>query len=129
MSHCAPPVIKRLGIDETFSEAVIHAGIVYLSGQVAIDAAGGALEAQMGEVLLRVDALLKSAGSGRDRILAALVHVSSVEHLPSMNRIWREWLSPGSAPARTTVICGLVSPELLIEITVTAALMITNEGG
>ena len=119
----APGAIHRHNVGPNFSEAVVHDGVVYLAGQVALENAGGAIREQVDEVLRRVDALLTDVSSGRDRLLSALVLLTNAADLPLFNEAWAEWLPPGEAPARTTFVTSLVSPDFLIEITVTAAVL------
>jgi putative translation initiation inhibitor len=38
-----------------------------------------------------------------------------------MNEAWDAWVSPGNPPARATVEARLASPDILVEIVVTAA--------
>ncbi|WP_372342764.1 Rid family hydrolase [Paraburkholderia madseniana] len=40
-----------------------------------------------------------------------------------MNEVWESWLPAGDAPARTTVQAHLASEELLVEITIVAAVV------
>ena len=115
--------IERFEPGPLFSEAVAQGGILYLSGQIAIDHAGQAFDAQLGEVLSRIDALVTLGGARRDRLLTALIHLPSSDLLPALNAAWEAWLPAGAAPVRTTVIAGLVSPRFLVEVTVTAAIL------
>jgi enamine deaminase RidA (YjgF/YER057c/UK114 family) len=94
---------------------------VYLCGQTAAGTAIPDIAAQAREALARVDALLIEAGSNRSRVLSALIHLKDVTQFSAMNEVWEAWLPADAAPARTTVQASLASPELLFEITITAA--------
>jgi enamine deaminase RidA (YjgF/YER057c/UK114 family) len=52
--------------------------------------------------------------------------LKTIDDFAMMNSVWEAWLPPGSAPARTTVEATLASPELLVEVTVIAA--VTDRG-
>jgi enamine deaminase RidA (YjgF/YER057c/UK114 family) len=78
---------------------------------------------QTREALSRVDTLLGTAGSDRSRILSALIHLRDIRDFAVMNQVWESWVPAGAAPARTTVQAHLASEELLVEITVTAAVV------
>ncbi|MGE0498662.1 MAG: RidA family protein [Ramlibacter sp.] len=106
------------------SKIVRHAGIVYLCGQTATGslAARAGIAEQTREVLARVDGLLAEAGSDRSRLLSVLIHLRDMDDFAAMNGVWESWMVPGAAPARTTVQGQLASHELLVEMTVTAAL-------
>ena len=55
--------IERLHVGTTLSEAAIHAGTVYLAGQVADDRTLN-IEGQTREILGHIDRLLAAAGTG-----------------------------------------------------------------
>jgi len=113
--------LTRLDCGPRLSEAVIHAGVVYLAGQVAEATAGRDAGAQTREVLGLVDALLARAGSSKARILRAQILLSDIRDYDAMNAAWDAWVAPGSAPARVTAQALLARPEWRVEIVVTAA--------
>lgn len=113
--------IERIHCGARMSKIVRHAGIVYLCGQTSSGSGADDAATQTQEVLSRVDALLVEAGSGRDRILTATVHLREIADFVAMNQVWEAWLPAGAAPARTTVEARLAAPELRVEITVVAA--------
>jgi len=114
--------IRRIENMGRMSNAVVHGGTVYLSGQVAIDNRGKSAELQVEEVLSRIDALLTEAGSDRSRMLSAQIFVADLAILPTLNAAWDQWLPQGAAPTRTTIQVVLASPAYQLEIAVTAAL-------
>lgn len=114
-------VIERFGTTPRMSKIVRHAGVIYLCGQTAVGAATPDIAEQTTEALARVDALLTEAGSHRASILSALIHLKDMTQFGAMNQVWEAWLPAGVAPARTTVQAALASPDLLFEITITAA--------
>ena len=79
------------------------------------------LQDQAREVLDRIDALLKEAGTDKDRLLTATIYLKSMSDFSKMNECWEQWLTGSPVPARTTVEAALASDSLLIEITVSAA--------
>lgn len=114
--------IKRLHTETRYSEAVIHQGVVYLSGQLADDLSGD-IRQQTRDTLASIERLLIEAGSDKSRLLSATIHLRDIDaDYAGMNEVWDAWLSPGSAPARTTVQALMYSPEVRVEITVVAAL-------
>ena len=113
--------IERRHTGPRMSKIVRHAGIAYLCGQTSSGNPAEGVAEQTQEVLARVDALLAEAGSGRDRILSATVYLRDIDDFAAMNQVWESWLPAGAAPARTTVEARLASPQLRVEITVTAA--------
>lgn len=113
--------IRRLHTETRYSEAVIHNGAVYLSGQLADDLAGD-IRAQTRETLSSIERLLEEAGSSKARLLSATIHLKDISTDYAGNEIWDAWLTPGTAPARTTVQALMYSPDVRVEITVIAAM-------
>lgn len=113
--------IQRFAANPRMSGAVVHGGVAYLSGQVAIDHRGGAVADQVREVLDRIDALLTEVGSDRSRLLTATIYLSDLAVLPELNAAWDPWIVPGCAPTRTTMQVILASPLYALEIAVAAA--------
>lgn len=112
-------MIQRIEPGNRMSEASIHAGIVYLAGQVP-ETEGADIEAQTREVLAAIDGLLAQAGSDKRRILRAQVYLADIADFAGMNRAWDAWVVPGEAPSRATVEARLANPAWKVEIVVTA---------
>lgn len=112
--------IKRLHPGARYSEASIHAGTVYLAGQVAVGG-GATIEAQAHEVLASIDQLLAQAGSNKSRILMAQIYLADMADYAGLNSVWDKWVG-SSTPSRATVEAKLAKPEWKVEIVVTAAL-------
>ena len=113
--------IERQEVGQRMSRIVIHNDTVYLCGQVAKDASAGIKE-QTATMLEKVDALLEQAGSDRKHILSATVYVRDMKDFAGMNEVWDNWVPEGYAPARACVEARMARPELLVEVSVTAAL-------
>ena len=112
--------IERYESSPRMSQAVAIGSLVFLSGQVANDAAG-TIERQTAEVLANVARLLELVGSDRTRILSASVYLTDASHFNTFNRAWEQWLESAHTPARTTVVTQLAAPGYLIEIHAIAA--------
>ena len=113
--------IERIAGNPRMSMATVHAGTVYMSGQVAIDNRGGPIEAQIDEILQRIDALLEEAGSDKTRLLSVQLMFADVADMPAVNAAWDAWLPEGCAPCRTTTQVQLASDAYRVEIAVIAA--------
>lgn len=112
--------IRRLHPAARYSEGSIHAGTVYLAGQVAVGG-GATIEAQTAEVLASLDKLLRDAGSSKSRILMAQIYLADMADYAGLNSVWDRWVDPASTPSRATVEARLARPEWKVEIVVTAA--------
>ena len=113
--------IDRIRTGPRMSKIVRHAGLVFLSGQTASGTDLADVSGQTREVLRRIDELLAEAGTDKAHLLTATVYLRDIGDFVVMNVEWEAWLASSSAPARTTVEARLASPNLLVEITVTAA--------
>lgn len=117
--------IERKHTNARMSKIVRYGDLVYLCGQTANGSASANADitAQTHETLSRVDALLTEAGSDRALILSATIYLRDIGDFAAMNAVWESWITPGTAPARTTVEARLASANLLFEVTVNAASM------
>ena len=76
--------ITRLQAGPRMSQAVVHGATIYLAGQVADQAKGKSVGEQTTEILAKIDALLKSAGSDKSRILSANVWLADIGRFAEM---------------------------------------------
>nr|WP_299909933.1 Rid family hydrolase [Sphingomonas bacterium] len=53
------------------SQAVVHNGVAYLSGQVAMDLPGAPVADQARAIFARIDSLLDRVGTDRSKLLSA----------------------------------------------------------
>lgn len=113
--------IQRQETKQRMSRIVIHNDTIYLCGQVCKDATQGITE-QTATMLEKVDELLLQAGSDREHMLSATVYLRDMKDFAAMNEVWDAWVPEGHAPARACVEARMARPELLVEISVTAAL-------
>jgi enamine deaminase RidA (YjgF/YER057c/UK114 family) len=102
------------------SRAVVHHDTIYLCGQVA-ENRNADITGQTETMLTKVDALLESVGSDRYHLLSATIYLKDMVLFEAMNRVWDAWVPEGFAPARACVAAKMASPELLVEISVVAA--------
>ena len=114
-------MIKHLQPGPRLSGAVVHNGIVYVSGQVP-DTAYADVATQTREVLAKIDVLLAAAGTDKRRLLNASVWLADIMTFDEMNRPWEEWIAPGPAPARATVEARIANPRHRVEIACIAAI-------
>ena len=104
--------IQRQHTNERMSQIVVHNGTVYLAGQVGEDMSAG-VEQQTRETL----------AADKTRILSVTIYLKDIDaDFEGMNRVWDQWLPRGVAPARATVEAKLCEPEILVEMSVVAAL-------
>ncbi len=113
--------ITRHQSNQRMSQLVTHNGVAYLAGQVADDPKADA-GTQTQQILDKIDALLKLAGSDRTKILSATIWLSDSRYFADMNAKWDAWVPAGAAPARATVQSALAGPDYKVEIGIIAAI-------
>ena len=115
--------ITRLGTERRrMSKIVIHNDTIYLCGQVAKDSDAD-IEEQTLSMLDKVDDLLLKAGSDREHILSATIYLKDMKYFAGMNAVWDAWVIEGASPARACVEASLARTELLVEVSVIAAVI------
>lgn len=113
--------IQRLQPGKRMSQAVIHGDTVYLAGQVAADKPGASVAEQTQNILDRIDALLKEAGTDKTKLLSATIWLTDMRTFDEMNGVWDAWIAEGCAPARATVEARLATTQFNVEIGIIAA--------
>ncbi len=109
-----------------YNQAIVHNGILYCSGQIAIDPATGELvqgsiEEETHRVLKNVGALLEAAGCTYSDALKVSVFVKDMNYFSRINSVYAEYLAPETAPARELVEVSNLPKFVNIEISVIAA--------
>ena len=112
-------MIKRFAFDTRIHHGVIHNGTIYLTGQVGTP--GTSAEAQMAEVLAKIDGLLAKAGTDKSRILHVQMWRDDIRDFDAVNRVWDAWMPLDHAPARSSGEGRMAKPGMLVELIVTAA--------
>ncbi|OLS59927.1 RidA family protein [Pseudomonas putida] len=114
--------IQRQLTNDRMSQIVAHNGTLYLAGQVGNDMNAG-IEQQTRETLGNIERLLDLAGTDKTRLLSVTIYLKDIDaDFQGMNAVWDKWLPKGVAPARATVQSKLCEPEILVEMSVVAAL-------
>lgn len=110
-----------------YSPAVVHNGLVYISGQLPIDPVTGQHEtgdivAQTLQVLNNLKRILDAAGSSLDQVLQVTVYTSDVSQWGEINRVYAEYFG-NHRPARAVVPTAPLHYGFLIEISAMAAIV------
>jgi 2-iminobutanoate/2-iminopropanoate deaminase len=108
------------------SLATRFGNLVFVAGQTGRHPKTGELGRDIREqtrnTLERIKAILEAAGTSLDNVLTATVYLTRREDLAAYNEEYAKYF-PADKPARTTVtVASLNTPELVIEITVTAGI-------
>ncbi len=109
-----------------YSQAIVHAGIVYASGQIPLDPETGAvvegeIEAQTERVIENLAAVLTAAGSGLDSVLRTTIYLTDLALFARVNAVYARFFAGEPAPARATVQVAALPLGVQIEIDAIAA--------
>ena len=107
-----------------YSQAIRANGLIFTSGQVAIDPATqqvitGDITAQTDRVLKNLDAILQASGSTLDKVLRCTVFLKNMGDFAAMNEVYGRYFKQ-SPPARSTVEVARLPKDVLVEIDVIA---------
>ena len=109
-----------------YSQGVKSQGLLFCSGQIAIDPATGSLveggiEAQTKRVCENVKALLKAAGLEPSSVVKTTVFITDMNDFPKVNEIYASYFAE-PFPARSCVGVASLPKGALVEIEVVASL-------
>ncbi len=90
-----------------YAQAIVHDGLVYVSGQLPVDPATGdhrlgSIEEQAEQALKNVAAILQAAGSDLDHVLKTTVYVSDIGLWGRVNAVYGKFFGE-HRPARAVV--------------------------
>lgn len=113
--------IERYQTTERMSRLVVHGETIYLCGQVAKDDTAD-IKGQTATTLEKIEELLATVNSGKEQLLSVTIYLADMALFKEMNEVWDAWVTPGKAPARACVQASMARPELLVEMSVVAAI-------
>jgi len=118
--------VDAAGANPNLSLATRFGNLVFVAGQTGrhpkTGEVGKDIREQTRNVLERIKTILEAAGTSMDNVLTATTYVTRRDDVPAYNEEYAKYF-PTNKPARTTVtVASLNSPELVIEITVTACI-------
>lgn len=110
---------KAPGAIGPYSQAIEAAGIVFVSGQLPIDASTGqmaeGIEAQARQSLENVKHILAEAGLTMDSVVKTTVFLSDMSYFGEMNKVYATYFE-GACPARSAYAVDALPKGALVEI-------------
>ena len=108
----------------SYSQAVRAAGLIFTSGQIAIDPAtsqviAGDVSAQTERVLQNLSAILTASGSTLGKVVRCTVFLKNMGDFAAMNEVYGRYFKQ-EPPARSTVEVARLPKDVLVEIDVIA---------
>jgi 2-iminobutanoate/2-iminopropanoate deaminase len=107
-----------------YSQAIRAQGLIFTSGQVAIDPATqqvivGDVSVQTNRVLKNLAAILQASGSSLEKVLRCTVFLKNMGDFAAMNEVYGRYFKQ-APPARSTVEVARLPKDVLVEIDVIA---------
>ena len=121
--------IKKIHTDNApaaigpYSQAMVVNGMIFTSGQIAINPANGEVEAtdvtgQTEQVMKNLEAVLTEAGSGFDKAVKTTCFLADMGDFAVFNEIYGKYFT--SKPARSCVAVKTLPKNVLVEVEVIA---------
>ena len=103
-----------------YSQAIVHNGLAYLSGQIPLDPATGQvvegdIASQTARVLDNLKAVLEACGSGLASVVKTTVYIKDMGEFARMNEVYGKYFSE-NPPARSTVEAARLPRDVRVEI-------------
>ena len=110
-----------------YNQAVIVNGVLYASGQIALDPATGNLvmddiETETHQVMKNIQAILTEAGVTFEEVFKCSVFVSDMNNYSRINAVYAEYFNDDTAPARELVEVANLPKFVNIEISIMAVI-------
>ena len=106
-----------------YSQAIITNGLVFTSGQIAINPETNTVEAtdivgQAEQVMKNLGAVLEAAGSSFDKAVKTTCFLADMNDFAAFNEVYGKYFT--SLPARSCVAVKTLPKNVLVEVEVTA---------
>lgn len=107
----------------SYSQAIKANGLVFTSGQIAIDPASGeveatTIEAQTEQVCKNLKNVLEAAGSGLDKAVKTVCFLADMNDFAAFNAVYGNYFT--EKPARSCVAVKTLPKNVLVEVEVIA---------
>jgi reactive intermediate/imine deaminase len=105
-----------------YNQAVLAGGVLYCSGQIALDPQSGAMvgdgdvEAETRQVLANLTAVLAAAGCRPEQVVRTTVFLVDLADFARVNALYAEVFGAGVAPARACVQVAALPKGARVEI-------------
>jgi 2-iminobutanoate/2-iminopropanoate deaminase len=104
-----------------YSPAVRVGGLLFVSGQIALDPATGVLrsenlEIETRQVLDNLNRVLKAAGYDSSQVVSATVYLKNINDYERMNAVYGAFFPQGAYPARVAIEVGNLPRQANVEI-------------
>ncbi len=106
-----------------YNQAIAATGqMLFLAGQIALDPATGQVVGvgdvakQTEQVMNNLKAVLEAAGAGFENVVKTCVFLKDMNDFAAMNRVYAQYFTDATAPARACVEVARLPKDVLVEI-------------
>ena len=106
-----------------YNQAIVASGrMVFLSGQIALDPATGAIVGegdvvkQTEQVMVNLKAVLEAAGATLEDVVKTGVFLKDMNDFATVNGVYAKYFDEATAPARACVEVARLPKDVLVEI-------------
>ncbi|MGE5631906.1 MAG: RidA family protein [Caulobacteraceae bacterium] len=108
-----------------YSQAIVHNGVMYISGQLPIDPetgekVHGTIEEETARVLGNLELILREAGSSKENVLKVTLYIPDISLWDNVNKVYSDFFG-SHKPARSVVPTKELHYGFKIEIEAIAA--------
>lgn len=108
-----------------YSQAVVHNGVLYTSGQVPLDPVtgeivGGDIQSQANQVLKNLEQILEEAGTDFSKVIKTTCFLADMKDFAAFNEVYASYIT--EKPARSCVAVKELPKQVLVEVEVIAAI-------
>ena len=116
-----------------YSQAVGYNGLLFLSGQIALEPetgemVDGGVEEQVTQVMANLSAVLEAAGVNFSHVIRTTIYLEDMEDFETVNEIYGRFFDT-NPPARATVQAGRLPKDAKVEIDLIAARPESEDAG
>lgn len=108
-----------------YNQATLSNGILYISGQIAINPATGAfvmetIKEETKQVMENLGAVLAAAGLTFEHVVKSSIFISDMNNFAEINEVYGSYFDDATAPARETVEVARLPKDVHVEISMIA---------
>ena len=114
-----------------YSQAILHNGLIYVSGQLPIEPQTGekildSIEAQTEQVMKNLKAILEAAGSSLSQVIKTTIYIADIHLWDRVNHVYASYFGE-HRPARSVVPTRSLHHGFLIEMEAMAVIQISED--
>lgn len=108
-----------------YNQAILANGILYISGQIAINAKSGefvlnSIEEETEQIMYNLEAILEAANMTFENVVKSSIFVTDIGEFNKINTIYGNYFKELTAPARETIEVSKLPKNVHVEISMIA---------